>query len=361
MNQKLKEILSQVYELEGLLLLVGNHEKNTDSFVFDLIREKSEKINYLSQSFSPSIFDINPASVPLNEAQSLEEMNQPKYEMLGADSCGVECDVDDETQTENLNSLREEIRNFETLGADTNYDPDDEDEFYENSEESSQSKDENIEVTNFDGIEDLDIKNDENPPHIEDDEPQEIWTSNYQEPQKNVTGNKSVDFSKEINENNELTDEELPEFEPEEELESGYKEVDSNDIDSDQESDGSDDSIEEYEEEDDTDDEDEVTEDDEYEAESRDDADNDEIIRVGDLIQRDISRNIKKAFTLNDRFRFRRELFENSDVQMTNTLNMIEAMQSFSEAEDYFYNDLEWDKDSTEVQEFMEIIKKHFN
>ena len=86
----------------------------------------------------------------------------------------------------------------------------------------------------------------------------------------------------------------------------------------------------------------------------------DDTLCLSDAIQRDLSKNLKKAFTLNDRFRYRRELFENSDVQMTNTLNLVETMESFSEAEDYFYSDMEWDRESPEVRDFMEIIKQHF-
>ena len=33
---------------------------------------------------------------------------------------------------------------------------------------------------------------------------------------------------------------------------------------------------------------------------------------------------------------------------------------AFDEAEEYFYGDLGWDKDSEEVKEFMTIIRNHF-
>ncbi len=85
-----------------------------------------------------------------------------------------------------------------------------------------------------------------------------------------------------------------------------------------------------------------------------------EDITVDKLLQRSISRNLKHAFSINDRFRYRRELFENSDVEMNDALNLVEAMQTFAEAEEYFYDILKWDKDSDEVIEFMTIIKNHF-
>ena len=82
--------------------------------------------------------------------------------------------------------------------------------------------------------------------------------------------------------------------------------------------------------------------------------------RLGDRLERDLSRDLRRAFTLNDRFRFRRELFENSDVQMNETLDLVDTMTSFEEAEEYFYGDCGWDKESQEVHDFMEIISRHF-
>lgn len=89
--------------------------------------------------------------------------------------------------------------------------------------------------------------------------------------------------------------------------------------------------------------------------------DNEEPIRLDEKLARENSRNLRKAFSLNDMFRFRRELFGNSATEMTDTLNLVEAMSSLSEANDYFYNDLEWDASNPEVQDFMDIIAKHFS
>lgn len=88
--------------------------------------------------------------------------------------------------------------------------------------------------------------------------------------------------------------------------------------------------------------------------------DEDETLTLDEVLQRSLSRDLHKAFSLNDRFRYRRELFANNDVEMNDTLNLIESMQSLEEAEDFFYGDLEWDKDSPEVIDFMNVIKNHF-
>lgn len=85
-----------------------------------------------------------------------------------------------------------------------------------------------------------------------------------------------------------------------------------------------------------------------------------EPLRLDEKLQRSRSKDLKSAFSLNDTFRFRRELFGNSAAEMTDALHMVEAMHSFDEAEDYFYGDLGWDRESDDVKEFMAIIKNHF-
>ena len=85
-----------------------------------------------------------------------------------------------------------------------------------------------------------------------------------------------------------------------------------------------------------------------------------EKITVDEAYIRNKSKDLSNAFSINDMFRFRRELFGNNAAEMTDAINLVDAMQSYDEAEDYFYNELGWDKDSEEVTEFMTIIKNHF-
>ena len=89
-------------------------------------------------------------------------------------------------------------------------------------------------------------------------------------------------------------------------------------------------------------------------------SDDSEPLRLDEKLQRSRSKDLKSAFSLNDTFRFRRELFGNCAAEMTDAIHMVEAMHSFDEAEDYFYGDLGWDRESDDVKEFMAIIKNHF-
>ncbi len=95
-----------------------------------------------------------------------------------------------------------------------------------------------------------------------------------------------------------------------------------------------------------------------------DDCENDDSeskpLTLDEKLAREQTRNLKKAFSLNDRFRFRRELFGNSDSEFADAINMVEAMESLTEANEYFYDDLQWDPENPEVIDFMQIITKHF-
>lgn len=66
------------------------------------------------------------------------------------------------------------------------------------------------------------------------------------------------------------------------------------------------------------------------------------------------------VFSINDRFRFKRELFGNSDADFNNTLALVASMEDYEEAEDYFAGELQWDKSRVEVADFLEILKKYF-
>ncbi|MCM1520598.1 MAG: hypothetical protein NC098_07405 [Lachnoclostridium sp.] len=65
---------------------------------------------------------------------------------------------------------------------------------------------------------------------------------------------------------------------------------------------------------------------------------------------------ITSVFNLNDKFRFRRELFMNSESEFVETLAVLQAMSSIEEAEDYLYNDLAWDADNEDVKDFIALI-----
>ena len=68
----------------------------------------------------------------------------------------------------------------------------------------------------------------------------------------------------------------------------------------------------------------------------------------------------KPAFCINDRFRFRRELFHNSDAEFSAAMDLVATMDSYEEAEEYFLSDLGWNGEDEAVIDFMAIIEKYF-
>ncbi len=71
--------------------------------------------------------------------------------------------------------------------------------------------------------------------------------------------------------------------------------------------------------------------------------------------------DIRQAISLGDRFLFQRELFAGNGELMQKTLDEINSFGSLSEAMDYVLNNFEWDKESTAVQLFENVLKRRFS
>lgn len=65
-------------------------------------------------------------------------------------------------------------------------------------------------------------------------------------------------------------------------------------------------------------------------------------------------------FSLNDKYIFRRELFNFSDEEMQEALEVAADMTTIEDLEDYFYNDLCWDPENPTVKEFMSVVTARF-
>lgn len=73
-----------------------------------------------------------------------------------------------------------------------------------------------------------------------------------------------------------------------------------------------------------------------------------------------VSGDLRKAFTINDRFRFRRELFGGDDKAMMDVIARLSESQTFADAQAYL-DTLAWDADNEAVGEFKEIVSTFFN
>ena len=69
---------------------------------------------------------------------------------------------------------------------------------------------------------------------------------------------------------------------------------------------------------------------------------------------------IRNFFTINDKYFFRREVFDGDEQAFEDTLDLFAAMNSFDEAKEYIYDDLMLDPQNQDVKSFMEIIESYF-
>lgn len=71
--------------------------------------------------------------------------------------------------------------------------------------------------------------------------------------------------------------------------------------------------------------------------------------------------DMRKSLSINDYYRFRRELFEGDEEEMNEALNAVMHMDSAAQVENYFYNVKGWNRDSDDVAYFMEIVHNLFD
>jgi hypothetical protein len=71
--------------------------------------------------------------------------------------------------------------------------------------------------------------------------------------------------------------------------------------------------------------------------------------------------DIRQAISLGDRFLFQRELFAGNGEWMQKTLDELNGLGSLNEALEYVAENFEWDKESTAVQLFENVLKRRFS
>ena len=295
-NQRnLQQILSIVYEVEGLLLLAQSKGNDTPNEIYDLIQEK---LKVISQSFpSKEIISDNYESIN-QDSESEDERSHGN----------LEDDYDDEYSYESEDERSH--GNLEDDYDDLNY---------------VEPEDEHLPVE----IEDIDKYT---PSEIEADNEDNSIITDYEPIETQIKDeSENDDFIEESDiESVEIVSEDI--FES---IDSETEELDDDIIELD-------------------------------DIDSYDDIEDDntvlsEPITIEEKLAIQNTRDLRTAFTINDRFRFKRELFGNKDTELADALNMISAMSSFAEVQEYFFEDLEWDKDNPEVIDFLKIISNYFN
>jgi len=76
--------------------------------------------------------------------------------------------------------------------------------------------------------------------------------------------------------------------------------------------------------------------------------------------EKKILSDFRKAFTLNDRFRFCRELFSSDENLMNQTFSELNSLESYNSSVNYVKKHFNWNLEDEIVTEFMVIIEKRF-
>ena len=295
-NQRnLQQILSIVYEVEGLLLLAQSKGNDTPNEIYDLIQEK---LKVISQSF-PSKEIISDNSESINQdSESEDERSHGNLEDDYDDEYSYESE--DERSHGNLEDDYDDLNYVEPENEHSPVEIEDIDK-YTPSEIEADNEDNSI-ITDYEPIETQIKDESENDDFIEESDIESVEIV-------------SEDIFESIDSETEELDDDIIELD---------------DIDS-------------------------------YDDIEDDNTVLSEPITIEEKLAIQNTRDLRTAFTINDRFRFKRELFGNKDTELADALNMISAMSSFAEVQEYFFEDLEWDKDNPEVIDFLKIISNYFN
>ena len=84
-------------------------------------------------------------------------------------------------------------------------------------------------------------------------------------------------------------------------------------------------------------------------------------ISLNEVIQKKFLADFRKAFSLNDRFRFRRELFGGDEGRMNEEISDLNELQSFEESITYLDKKLKWNVEDEAVADFIKLLEKRFS
>lgn len=82
---------------------------------------------------------------------------------------------------------------------------------------------------------------------------------------------------------------------------------------------------------------------------------------LGDIINKKIFSDIRTSLSLNDRFRFQKDLFNNDSEWMNSTLGKLNDMNSLIEVMNYLEDNFSWNWEDESVQAFKELLEKRFS
>ena len=81
---------------------------------------------------------------------------------------------------------------------------------------------------------------------------------------------------------------------------------------------------------------------------------------LSDILEKKNLSDFRKAFSLNDRFRFRRELFGGNEDKMNEAITDLNDIHSYEESVTYLNNELKWNIEDEAVADFLKLLEKRF-
>ena len=79
-----------------------------------------------------------------------------------------------------------------------------------------------------------------------------------------------------------------------------------------------------------------------------------------ELLEKQNMADFRKAFSLNDRFRFRRELFHGDEALMNQVVEDLNQITSLDEALKYINVRLAWDLKEAAAADFVKLLEKRY-
>lgn len=336
-----QEIISQLSQLRDLLIVIERGGDKTPEILYTLAIEKSQQITSSVQMWRDEV-EPAPVAIPEDYDQWLEDKTQEELMAIAEEDTPEEnpCqEVEQEQEEELEDNIDEEIvETPQTFAIDMS---EEEEEYIAPFVEDDQPFNNAVETPTVETptVETPIIETPEIEEPLQEDVPEQNQEEFVEDAPFNDITNEEVPL---MDEDVEVLDEEPDDEDVElsELLDDDFVGVVDDDFDE----------VEEYVDEED----DEL-----YNRGEINDRESGTAI-IGDVISAHRAKELRKALSLNDRFRFRRELFGNKDVEMNNTLNLIDAMADYAEAREYLLEDLGWSYNEPVVQEFLELVERHF-
>lgn len=83
-------------------------------------------------------------------------------------------------------------------------------------------------------------------------------------------------------------------------------------------------------------------------------------ISFNEILEKQNLSDFRKAFSLNDRFRFRRELFGGDEARMNRAISDLNEIHSYEESVTYLNTELKWNVEDAAVADFIKLLEKRF-